>query len=110
MSLNLPIRSRASRAILDLVEVQKSWKSRRRWAQQAALGTLRWQASGKCRLVRCNMRKSQMRGYLPQNQDFVRARIMSAAFSAIIVTGACVLPEGIVGMTDASAMLSPAIP
>ena len=40
----------------------------------------------------------------------IRARIISAAFSAIIVTGAWVLPEGIVGITEASAIESPAMP
>ena len=38
------------------------------------------------------------------------ARIISAAFSAIIITGALVLPEVIVGMTEASAMRSPSRP
>ena len=38
------------------------------------------------------------------------ARIISAAFSAIMMTAALVLPETMVGMTEASATRSPAMP
>ena len=40
----------------------------------------------------------------------VRPRMRSAAFSAIIITGAFVLPLTIVGMTDASTMRNPSTP
>jgi hypothetical protein len=36
-----------------------------------------------------------------------RLRIHSDAFLAIMMTGACVLPDVIVGIIDASAVLSP---
>lgn len=36
--------------------------------------------------------------------------MISAAFSAIIMTGACVCAAGMRGMTDASATLSPRMP
>ena len=39
-----------------------------------------------------------------------RPRIRSAAFSAIIIVGACVLERVIVGITDASTMRSPSMP
>jgi hypothetical protein len=44
------------------------------------------------------------------DQDYLRPRIISAAFSAIMMTGALMFPPTKFGITEASATRSPLIP
>src|SRR6266581_2273021 len=78
---------------------------RRRAPPDDRLRAIRERSRGPMDWARVSLRCTQATGYGRES-----SRVIAAPFSAIIAVGVLVLPEVIVGMTEASATRSPAMP